>query len=91
VPFADGPLRERGFGKRSESEMDLRQTEKKIWAALAWLLEGGGIADGEWRTISVRELKTRAESMGWMKTLAQRKRFDIALERVRKKIFKNSK
>ena len=71
--------------------MDLRKTEKKIWAALAWLLEGGGIENGQWRTISVHELKVRAESMGWMKTEAQRKRFDIALERVQKKIFKNSK
>ena len=77
--------------RKSESEMDLRQTEKKIWAALAWLLEGGGIENGQWRTISVHELKTRAESMGWMQTKAQRNRFDIALERVRKKMLKNSK
>ena len=87
------------YGMRNLRDyVDLRQTEKKIWAALAWLCEGGGIEEDdstpgawEWRKLSVHELKVKAESMGWMKTEAQRKRFDIALQRVFKKMLKNSK
>lgn len=69
--------------------MDIRQTEKKIFWVFYWLLEE--CDSNEWRVVSVKEMKTKAKEMGWMKTKAQRKRFDKALERVRNKMLKWSK
>jgi hypothetical protein len=66
--------------------MDLRQTEKMIWATL-W----GISAPEDDYVIGVRWVKKHFADKGFMKTEAERKRFDIAWIRARKKMLKLAK
>ena len=67
--------------------MDLRKTEKMIWRFI-WKATSQGldISHG----LDRDSIRNSFIDMGWMKTKAQEKRFEIAIERVRAKVWKQT-
>lgn len=68
--------------------MDLRRTEKMIWR---FIWKATDSAEHDWTHGLDRDsIRNSFIDMGWMKTKAQEKRFEIAIERVRAKVWKQT-